>query len=322
MNDPDFDAPVAGTVPGPETAGVIAKKSNLPKRIASAAVLIPVALLAVIEGGFWLGGLVALAVAIMCFEWTTLTPKSSDRWVVRASAVAAVVLTLIAAIPAAELWMRGVPYEVWYYGYIPMGLLAVSGLGLTAIILMRQRMGAVIDSVGPPLAGFLYIVGPAMLLLLIRGDDPTGRNQMLVLFTIIWSMDSGAYFAGKSIGGWKLAPALSPNKTWAGLLGGMATAGIAAPAMAGLLAVAEQARPQDVVGLDIGIIGFAIAGALIGGWSQIGDLLESTLKRRAGVKDSGSIIPGHGGVLDRLDGLLFAAPLFFLVTRLMALDTP
>lgn len=298
------------------------KQSNLPKRIASALVLIPVALGAVIAGGYWLGALIALAVAIMCYEWTTLTPKSVDRWVVRASAFAAVVLTLIAAIPAAELWVRGVPFEAWYYGYAPMGLLAIGGLALLAVIMVRQRMGAVIDNFAPPLLGFFYIVGPAMLLLLIRGDDPIGRNQMLVLFTIIWSMDSGAYFAGKSIGGWKLAPALSPNKTWAGLLGGMATAGIAAPAMAGLLAVAAEARPQDVVGLDIGIVGFAIAGALIGGWSQIGDLLESTLKRRAGVKDSGNIIPGHGGVLDRLDGLLFAAPLFFIVTRLMALDTP
>ncbi|MGB0922266.1 MAG: phosphatidate cytidylyltransferase [Alphaproteobacteria bacterium] len=305
-----------------ESAATPAKKSNLPKRIVSAAVMIPIALGAALAGGYWLGALIAVAVAIMCFEWTTLTPKSTDRWVVRASALLAIILVLVAAMPPAQIWSIGVSYKVWYYGQGPMVLLGIGGFAVLTVVMVRQRMGAVIENIAPPVLGFLYIVGPAMLVLLVRGDDPTGRNQLLVLLTIIWSMDSGAYFAGKSIGGPKLAPSMSPNKTWAGLLGGMATAGIAAPAMAGLLAVAAQARPQDVVGLDIGIVGFAIAGALIGGWSQIGDLLESTLKRKAGVKDSGSIIPGHGGVLDRLDGLLFAAPLFFLVTRYLALDAP
>jgi phosphatidate cytidylyltransferase len=113
----------------------------------------------------------------------------------------------------------------------------------------------------------------------------------LVLWAMLvtWSTDIFAYFAGRSIGGPKLAPKISPNKTWAGLIGGMAGAGVVG-------AIAAYLFELDLL--------FMLAGAPMGLLAQLGDLYESRVKRRLGVKDSGSILPGHGGVLDRVDGLL------------------
>jgi phosphatidate cytidylyltransferase len=106
---------------------------------------------------------------------------------------------------------------------------------------------------------------------------------------VTWATDIFAYFGGRAIGGPKLAPKVSPNKTWAGLIGGMVGAGVLGAATALALGLAAP---------------FLYAGALMGLVAQLGDLYESGVKRRAGVKDSGSLLPGHGGVLDRLDGLL------------------
>jgi phosphatidate cytidylyltransferase len=123
------------------------------------------------------------------------------------------------------------------------------------------------------------------------------------VMVITWSTDICAYFAGRSIGGPKLAPRISPNKTWAGLIGGMAGAAVFGYIVAHLL---ELGAP------------FLYIGAAMGAISQGGDLYESWIKRRAGVKDSGTILPGHGGVLDRLDGLLpvVLATLALLMTGL------
>lgn len=125
------------------------------------------------------------------------------------------------------------------------------------------------------------------------------RELVLCLFLMVWAVDIGAYFAGRMIGGPKLAPKLSPSKTWAGLLGGMA-----ASAVVGYLwaSVAGALYPEAAL----------LIGAVVGVVAQIGDLGESMLKRRFGVKDSGHIIPGHGGILDRIDGLLLALPVFAL----------
>jgi phosphatidate cytidylyltransferase len=123
------------------------------------------------------------------------------------------------------------------------------------------------------------------------------------LLLVVWTTDIGAYFAGRSIGGPKLAPRISPGKTWAGLVGGMAAAGL----VGGLLTALAGAGFWLAAGL----------GALLAAVAQAGDLFESRLKRHAGVKDSGHLIPGHGGLLDRIDGLVFAAPTFALVVALM-----
>ena len=147
---------------------------------------------------------------------------------------------------------------------------------------------------GWQVAGFLYALVPALALLWIRERSPVGVELLLWVFITTWSVDIGAYFAGRTIGGPKLAPAISPNKTWAGLIGGM----IAAALFGGLWAWLLQ-LPAILLLLAAP---FAVA-------AQIGDLFESWLKRRAGVKDSGTWLPGHGGALDRLDGLVVVATL-------------
>ncbi|MBT3397060.1 MAG: phosphatidate cytidylyltransferase [Alphaproteobacteria bacterium] len=143
-----------------------------------------------------------------------------------------------------------------------------------------------------------------MALLWLRMGD-NGMLAVLWLFLSVWSCDTGAYFAGRGIGGPKLAPRISPKKTWSGLLGGMFLAAVASV----LLAVLLQQKDAAL---------FAALGALLALISQCGDLAESALKRHFDVKDSGALIPGHGGILDRVDGVLFAAPVLALAVAVPA----
>jgi phosphatidate cytidylyltransferase len=143
-------------------------------------------------------------------------------------------------------------------------------------------------------AGVYYAGFPAIALIAIRQDPEYGFHAILYLFLVVWSADTGAFFIGRMIGGPKLAPKISPNKTWAGFIGGALTA-----CFAGVVFAAWFGHTSIPT-----IAGLSIALAVI---SQGGDLGESFLKRFFGVKDSSGLIPGHGGVLDRLDGLVFAA---------------
>ncbi|MEO5640342.1 MAG: phosphatidate cytidylyltransferase [Sphingomicrobium sp.] len=143
-------------------------------------------------------------------------------------------------------------------------------------------------------AGFGYALIPALALLWIRERGAHSLETLVWVFIVTWSTDIGAYFAGRAIGGPKLAPRISPNKTWAGLVGGMVAA-----ALFGALWVAQFDLPCLLL----------LLAPLFAIGAQVGDLFESGLKRRAGVKDSGTILPGHGGVMDRLDGLVVVASL-------------
>ena len=144
------------------------------------------------------------------------------------------------------------------------------------------------------LSGFVYALVPALALLWIRERDTHGLALLVWVFIVTWSTDIGAYFAGRSFGKRKLAPAISPNKTVEGLYGGM----IAATLFGGAWAIST--------GLGSALLGLAPLLAII---AQGGDLFESGMKRKAGVKDSGTWLPGHGGALDRLDGLVPVAAL-------------
>lgn len=155
--------------------------------------------------------------------------------------------------------------------------------------------------------GFVYCLLPAISLLWIRERAEyegigSGFDLLLWVFLVVWSTDIGAYFAGRAIGGPKLAPAVSPNKTIAGLIGGIICAALIAGAW-----VYYVRLPAKLLWLAV----------LFGAAAQIGDLFESGLKRRAGVKDSGTWLPGHGGLLDRLDGLV---PVAVLTASLMLMD--
>lgn len=153
------------------------------------------------------------------------------------------------------------------------------------------------------LFGLAYVSIPCAALVWLRGHD-TGFSLVLTILLIVWATDVSAYFAGRMIGGPKLAPAISPNKTWAGLGGGMIAAACVAAICTGFSPV-----PTSVSGALL----FGLLLALLG---QAGDLFESWLKRRAGVKDSGNLIPGHGGLLDRVDGLVLSVPFFALIVWL------
>ncbi len=137
--------------------------------------------------------------------------------------------------------------------------------------------------------GFVYALLPALALLWIRERGPHGLELLVWAFIVTWSTDIGAYFAGRTFGKRKLAPSISPNKTVEGLYGGI----VAATLLGGAWVLST--------GLGLALLGFAPFLAVS---AQAGDLFESWMKRRAGVKDSGSWLPGHGGVLDRLDGLV------------------
>jgi phosphatidate cytidylyltransferase len=140
-------------------------------------------------------------------------------------------------------------------------------------------------------AGILYAGLPGLALIFLR-HQPAGAVLVIWTLAIVWATDIAAYFAGRTFGGPKIAPAISPSKTWAGLLGGMT----AAAAAGGLLAAEFDLGFAPWLGAGLGA-GLAVA-------AQAGDFFESSLKRRAGVKDSGTLLPGHGGVMDRLDGLV------------------
>lgn len=240
------------------------------------------ALLAVGEillGGWFFALLLVAAVALLGREWTRLAGArdglARDLLLAASAGLpAAAILLAMAATPQAAVLL------------LALGSVAAAGLAslLPGASVHRAAFGA------------LYVGLPAVSLLWLRHATPNGIVLVLWLFLVVWATDTFAYFAGRAIGGPRLAPRISPSKTWAGLGGGMAGAAAVGGAFVG------------VVGGDA-LAAAALSGALAV-VAQAGDLFESWLKRRVDVKDSGTLIPGHGGVLDRLDGLLFAAPVF------------
>jgi phosphatidate cytidylyltransferase len=155
--------------------------------------------------------------------------------------------------------------------------------------------------------GALWIALPCVLLLWLARIDGTGRFTVLWIFAIVWATDIGAYATGRRLGGPLLAPRWSPRKTWAGLIGGAGCAALAGWGTAHVLMYADPVGISSVLPLVLVSAGLAIV-------EQFGDLAESVAKRRFGVKDSSGLIPGHGGLLDRLDGLLAVVPAVALLT--------
>lgn len=182
---------------------------------------------------------------------------------------------------------------LWWGGPVWLGLVAV----LTAGCLFEWR--ALCHQGGASwrvlVAGAAMIVLAGAALAGVRALPGTGAANTLFLLACVWCSDIGAFAAGRAIGGRRLAPTISPGKTWAGALGGLLTATVAGAAIA--------------AATDGGTLTGASAAAALSIAAQAGDLVESGMKRRFGVKDSGRLIPGHGGLLDRLDGLIAAAPI-------------
>ncbi|MBP7065886.1 MAG: phosphatidate cytidylyltransferase [Ferrovibrio sp.] len=250
--------------------------SALTKRILSALVMLPLALAALWFGKWIFAGLVALAAVLMLREWQRLPDGPENQAAPDAKALALGGAALVLAIALMRLDQRLASFIVLLFG-------ALAYLWLQPA---RRRWA---------FGGMVYVGLPSLSLIWLRDQPEHGRLIVFWLLLVVWATDTGAYAFGRLIGGPKLIPAISPNKTWAGLLGGMLCAALAGFGVAQL----EPGLPALLLGL------FAALVAVV---SQAGDFFESGAKRRFGVKDSGALIPGHGGALDRLDGVLFAAP--------------
>ena len=151
--------------------------------------------------------------------------------------------------------------------------------------------------------GVFYIGIPCLVLISLRLDPLSGQETIFWLLSVVWAADTGAYAFGSLIGGWKLASIISPNKTWSGLIGGI------------LFSAFIGVSVASALNLEASIFLFGLS-AFVGTFSQLGDLVESWFKRYFGVKDTGSIIPGHGGLLDRVDGLLVASVFVAIINSL------
>ena len=254
--------------------------ANLRQRILSALVLGPLVLGAVVAGRPWLDLLVAAAAAVLAWEWARLC--QDGRFGLPGG------LLLVETLGC--IWLAALYPSPW--------AVAVFLAGLLVVVLSTKVAGS--PRAGWMGAGCLYIGLPCVALIWLRSRPATGLDLVVLVMIATWAADIGAYAAGRMIGGPRLAPRISPGKTWSGLLGGLVAAGAVGAIYAGLR---HSGGAATVAGISVAL-GLAAAA---------GDLLESAAKRRFHVKDAGSIIPGHGGLLDRVDGLLLAAAILALL---------
>jgi phosphatidate cytidylyltransferase len=241
---------------------------NLLMRIAAALVLAPIAIAIAYAGGWLWIALVTLVVVGLYVEWLAITGFAGE---IR------VVLSGSAALAIAGLCLMAGRSEV------SLGVLAI-GLVVSALIAPERRNWVA--------AGFLYAAAAEVASVMVRLDAAKGFAALMLVLLVVWATDIGGYFAGRGIGGPKLWPRVSPKKTWAGAIGSF---------------VASLVVAAGFAALDLGKAApLVLLGAVLSVASQLGDLFESAVKRRFGVKDSSHIIPGHGGLLDRLDGFVAA----------------
>jgi phosphatidate cytidylyltransferase len=244
---------------------------NLLLRVAAALVLAPLTMAIAYAGGWPWAVLVTLAVIGLYVEWLMIVGAAQQTRVVASGVV---------ALAISGFCLAG--------GQIDASLLVLA-LGLAGVALLSPQRRAWTAT------GFIYAAAAEIASVLVRLDHAFGFAALMLILLVVWVTDIGGYFAGRGIGGPKLWPRVSPNKTWAGAIGGFA---------------ASVAVTAGFAAVGLGKTGPLLAlGAVLSMASQLGDLFESAVKRRFGVKDSSHLIPGHGGLLDRLDGLVAAVVL-------------
>lgn len=259
-----------------------AKGSDLVPRVLSALVLAPLAIFiawvpsssypeigTAIFGLFWL-----IAALMVWWEWTSLVGGSENRLLFVLGSSALVLAMVVAEFSAAR-------------ARTPLLIIVLGALAAGVFARAERRMWV---AGGVIYAGVL-LTAP----ILLRRDVEFGLTAILFLFAVVWATDIAGYFAGRAFGGPKLAPRISPNKTWSGAIGGTLGAMIAG------VAVAAFSRRID------NLVAIAVVAMLLSAVAQAGDLFESAVKRRFGAKDAGRLIPGHGGVMDRMDGFIAAS---------------
>jgi phosphatidate cytidylyltransferase len=251
--------------------------SELVLRVCSALVLVPFAIATAYVGGWAFAVFWGVAAMGVLWEWTSLVARTDQRSALvtgGASLSLALVLVVTGHLLAAVI------------------VLAMGTLGAASIALAELRTwvaGAI------PYAGALAVAP-----IVLRSDNEDGFLAVIFLFAIVWTTDIGAYIVGRAVGGPKLVPQVSPKKTWAGAIGGMIAAVVVA------VAVAKVAALTDLFAI-------AMLAVVLSVFAQGGDLFESFFKRRFGAKDSSHLIPGHGGLMDRLDGFVTASVVAALI---------
>jgi phosphatidate cytidylyltransferase len=244
---------------------------NLAIRVIVALVLAPIAIAIAYDGGWLWTALVTTAAIGLCVEWLTIVGAGRDRLAVASAVIALVV---------AGFFLAGGRID-WTIATLVLGFAFVG-------VFSPQRRGWAA-------AGYVYAASAQTASVLVRLDPVWGFDALMMILLVVWVSDIGGYFAGRGIGGPKLWPRVSPKKTWAGAIGGF----VASLAIAGAFAALGLGKTGPLL----------LLGAVLSIASQLGDLFESAVKRRFGVKDSGHLIPGHGGLMDRLDGYVAAVVL-------------
>ena len=258
-------------------------RSELPVRIASGVTLGLLVLAITWVGGLGFKLLAIVFMALVFFEWFRIVQTkslSASVWAIGACTVAATGMCILA-------------------GWGSLGL-ALAAAGAALCLLMRALNG--LDAW--PAAGLIYAGFSGVAFAELRDSHTYGFAAVIFLFAVVWATDTFAYFGGRRFGGPKLAPAMSPKKTWSGFASGLAGGVVAGVAAAKVLT-------------DSRILWAALLAALLSLAGQLGDLFESNFKRQFGVKDSGAIIPGHGGVMDRVDSVIFAAFAAYVIGALL-----
>ncbi len=246
---------------------------NLQSRILAATIIVPIVVLATWVGGMWFSALVTFGGVLMIFEWSRLVERAEFSLGFYALTLTAIIALSLAAMGKFDL-------SLW----VILGGASVAGL------VEAMRKGRVYWA----LLGAFYIILPCVILLWLRNDHEHGRYIAFFTFVAVWLTDIGAYGFGKTMGGRLLVPKLSPNKTWSGAIGG-----VICGALGGVLITLLFQK-------NIPVPAALFIAMLIGIMTVLGDITESAIKRHFGVKDASGLIPGHGGLLDRVDGMIFA----------------
>ncbi len=255
--------------------------NSLQLRVLSGLALAPIPIAAIWFGSPWLPLLTAAAAALMAWEWGRLCRRGDFGQT--GIVLVGVVLVAVAVAAVASTGLA----------------LFIAGVG-TGVVFLTARKKRDLEPQWTAF-GAIWVALPSISLLWLAHDGSTGRATLLWVLAVVWATDIGAYAVGRSLGGPRLAPRWSPRKTWSGLAGGILCAALTGWATVLSLGI-SPAMPLVLVSAGLAIV------------EQFGDLAESVAKRRFGVKDSSGLIPGHGGLLDRVDGLLAVIPVVALLT--------
>jgi phosphatidate cytidylyltransferase len=270
--------------------------SELRLRVGSALVLAPAAIGVAYLGGWFFAVFWAGAALIVIYEWTMLVYGNERR---------SVLVVGVAAVTIAVALFAGAGVSAWRDGLVIASLIVLA-MGMLAAGATAPPGRRLWVASGVPYAGAMGLAP-----IYLRSDPELGFVVIVFLFAVVWTTDIAAYFVGRAVGGPKLAPRLSPKKTRSGALGGLAGAALMA-----MLVLYVSGAGTSFVGPVLVALALSIA-------AQVGDLFESAVKRRFGAKDAGSLIPGHGGLMDRLDGFVAAAVLACLIGLVRGgLDAP